>query len=199
MTGIGPFIFPGLRSRVIFGHGTIVGTAAEIARLGRTRPMVLSTPNHKAEAEAPLQRLGNLCVGAFAGAAMHTPVEVTETALTTFRARGADCVVALGGGSATGLGKAIAVRTGADQVVIPTTYAGSEMTNILGATMGGEKKTRRAPAILPERVIYDVDLTMSLPAPPTSPQEAPTGSRVPSTALRSGRFCRKPGKGSAQQ
>jgi len=94
---------------------------------------------------------------------MHTPVEVTETALTTFRELGADCVVALGGGSTTGLGKAIAVRTGADQVVIPTTYAGSEMTDILGETMGGEKKTRRDPAILPETVIYDVDLTMSLP------------------------------------
>jgi maleylacetate reductase len=103
MTGIGPFVFPGLRSRVIFGHGTIVETAAEIARLGRTRPMVLSTPSQKAEAEALVQRLGNRCVGAFAGAAMHTPVEVTETALTTFRARGADCVVALGGGSATRL------------------------------------------------------------------------------------------------
>ena len=73
------------------------------------------------------------------------------------------CVVALGGGSTTGLGKAIAVRTGADQVVIPTTYAGSEMTDILGETVGGEKKTRRDPAILPETVIYDVDLTMSLP------------------------------------
>ena len=68
------------------------------------------------------------------------------------------------GGSTTGLGKAIAVRTGADQVVIPTTYAGSEMTDILGETSGGEKTTRRDPAILPETVIYDVDLTMSFPA-----------------------------------
>ena len=50
-------------------------------------------------------------------------------------------MVALGGGSTTGLGKAIAVRTGADQVVIPTAYAGSEMTDILGETVGGEKTT----------------------------------------------------------
>ncbi|MBV8593485.1 MAG: iron-containing alcohol dehydrogenase, partial [Caulobacteraceae bacterium] len=148
MTGIEPFVFPGLRSRVIFGHGTIAETAGEIARLGRTRPMLLSTPNQKADAEALAERLGDLCVGVFAGAAMHTPVEVTERALAIFQERGADCVVALGGGSTTGLGKAIAVRTGADQVVIPTTYAGSEMTDILGETMGGEKRTRRDPAIL---------------------------------------------------
>jgi maleylacetate reductase len=163
MTGIEPFVFPGLRSRVIFGDGTIAETPAEIARLGRARPLVLSTPNQKADAEALAQRLGNLCVGVFAGAAMHTPVEITEAALAVFQERHADCVVALGGGSTTGLGKAIAVRTGADQVVIATTYAGSEMTDILGETMGGEKKTRRDPAILPETVIYDVELTMSLP------------------------------------
>ena len=75
--------------------------------------------------------------GVFAGAVMHTPVEVTEAALAAWRAAGADCVVALGGGSTIGLGKAIAVRTGADQVAVPTTYAGSEMTDILGETADG--------------------------------------------------------------
>jgi maleylacetate reductase len=60
-------------------------------------------------------------------------------------------------------GKAIATRTGADQVAIPTTYAGSEMTDILGETQGGEKTTRRDPSIRPETVIYDVDLTLTLP------------------------------------
>jgi hypothetical protein len=164
MTAIEPFVFPGLRSRVIFGSGAIAQTAAEIEKLGRTRALILSTPNQKAEAEALAEWVGALSVGVFAGAAMHTPIEVTETALAIFQEFRADCVVALGGGSTTGLGKAIAVRTGADQVVIPTTYAGSEMTDILGETVHGEKTTRRDPAILPETVIYDVDLTMSLPA-----------------------------------
>ncbi len=160
---IAPFVFPGLRSRVIFGHGTIAETGAEIERLGRSRALVLSTPNQKADAEALSARLGGLSAGVFADATMHTPVEVTETALAAFRASGADCVVALGGGSTTGLGKAIATRTGADQVVIPTTYAGSEMTDILGETAAGEKNTRRDASILPETVIYDVDLTLTLP------------------------------------
>jgi maleylacetate reductase len=163
MSAVEPFVFPGLRSRVVFGHGTIAGTGAEIERLGRKRALVLSTPNQKAEAEALSEKLGALSAGIFAAAVMHTPVEVTETALSAFKSSGADCVVSLGGGSTIGLGKAIATRTGVDQVVIPTTYAGSEMTDILGETAGGEKTTRRDPSILPETVVYDVDLTLTLP------------------------------------
>jgi alcohol dehydrogenase class IV len=73
---------------------------------------------------------------------MHTPIHVTELGHAIFHERRADCVIALGGWSTTGLGEAIAVRTGADQVVIPTSYAGSETTDILGETVGGEKTTR---------------------------------------------------------
>jgi maleylacetate reductase len=163
MIGIEPFVFPGRRSRGIFGHATVAQTGAEIERLGRKRALVLSTPNQKADAEALAGRLDALSGGVFAEAAMHTPVQVTEKAQSAYEASAADCVVSLGGGSTTGLGKAIATRTGADQVVIPTTYAGSEMTDILGETAGGEKTTRRDPSILPETVIYDVDLTRSLP------------------------------------
>ncbi|HLQ19306.1 MAG TPA: iron-containing alcohol dehydrogenase, partial [Tabrizicola sp.] len=158
-----PFVFPGLTTRVVFGHGTLAQVPDEVARLGHSRALVLSTPHQKAEAQALAGRLGDKAAGVFAGAAMHTPVEVTEEAVGAFRAAQADCVVSLGGGSTTGLGKAIAVRTGADQVVIPTTYAGSEMTDILGETAGGEKTTRRDPAIRPEVVVYDVDLTLTLP------------------------------------
>src|SRR5690606_22360226 len=77
---------------------------------------------------------------------------------------GADCLVALGGGSTTGLGKAIAYRTDLPQVVLPTTYAGSEATPILGQTAGGRKTTLRDPKVLPEIVIYDPELTLGLPA-----------------------------------
>ena len=94
---------------------------------------------------------------------MHTPVEVTARAMSMIEAEGIDGTVALGGGSTTGLGKAIALRTGLPQVVIPTTYAGSEMTPILGQTQDGRKATLRDMAVLPETVIYDVDLTLTLP------------------------------------
>jgi maleylacetate reductase len=94
---------------------------------------------------------------------MHTPVDVTEKALKVVQETEADCVVSLGGGSTTGLGKAIAYRTDLPQVVIPTTYAGSEVTPILGQTEGGRKTTVRNASILPEVVIYDPDLTLGLP------------------------------------
>ena len=94
---------------------------------------------------------------------MHTPVDATEKALAVVRERAADALVAVGGGSTTGLGKAIALRTDLPQIVLPTTYAGSEMTPILGETSGGAKTTQRSPKVLPEVVIYDVDLTLGLP------------------------------------
>jgi hypothetical protein len=71
---------------------------------------------------------------------MHTPVEITELAVAKVRSLGADCTIALGGGSTTGLGKAIALRTDLPQIVIPTTYAGSEMTSILGETQFGKRR-----------------------------------------------------------
>lgn len=157
------FVFPGLTTRVVFGSGTMERTGDEVRRLGHEKVMVLSTAHQEADARKLAATLGELVAGVFAGATMHTPVEVTEEAVAAYRASGASAVVSLGGGSTTGLGKAIAVRTGADQVVIPTTYAGSEMTDILGETAAGEKTTRRSPDIRPETVIYDVDLTLSLP------------------------------------
>ncbi|RUX66912.1 iron-containing alcohol dehydrogenase, partial [Mesorhizobium sp. M2A.F.Ca.ET.040.01.1.1] len=95
---------------------------------------------------------------------MHTPVSVTEDALRVAAELQADGLVAVGGGSTTGLAKAIALRTDLPQIVMPTTYAGSEMTPILGETKDGVKVTQSSPKVLPEVVIYDVDLTMTLPA-----------------------------------
>jgi maleylacetate reductase len=161
---IGSFTFENLPCRVVFGSGTLSAAAAEIARLGGKRALVLTTPQQQAEGRKLGSSLGALFAGSFPGATMHTPVEVTEQALAAMKACDADCVVSLGGGSTTGLGKALALRTGVNQLCIPTTYAGSEMTPILGETKDGLKTTIRNTAVLPETVIYDVDLTLSLPA-----------------------------------
>jgi len=67
-----------------------------------------------------------------------------------------DCLIGIGGGSTIGLCKALAFRTGLPQIVLPTTYAGSEMTPILGQTENGVKTTLRDMKVLPQLVIYDV-------------------------------------------
>jgi maleylacetate reductase len=94
---------------------------------------------------------------------MHTPVDVTEAAMQVVAQTQADCVIAYGGGSTIGLGKAIALRTDLPQIVVATTYAGSEVTPILGETQDGLKVTKRDVRILPEVVLYDPELTVSLP------------------------------------
>ena len=150
-------------ARIVFGSGTLARVADEVAGQGCSRALVLSTASRKPAADRLAARLGAAAAGVFAEAAMHTPVEVTERALAAFAAAGADCVVAFGGGSTIGLGKAIAWRNGAPQVVVATTYAGSEVTPILGQTENGVKTTVRDAAIQPEVVIYDPELTLGLP------------------------------------
>ena len=157
------FVYNGLPTRVVFGSGTSTRVGEEARRIGVKRPLVLSTPEQKDEAQALAAKLGMDVAGVFSGATMHTPVEVTEKALHVVTETKADATIALGGGSTTGLGKAIALRTDLPQIVLPTTYAGSEMTNILGETSEGRKKTLRSPKVQPEVVIYDVELTFTLP------------------------------------
>lgn len=150
-------------ARIVFGAGALARLAEEIGRLGCQRALLLATPFQAGDVARLAGSLGPLAAGIYANATMHTPVAVTEAALAVYRQTGADCVVAYGGGSTIGLGKAIAVRTDAPQIVVATTYAGSEVTPILGETENGLKTTRRDPKILPEVVIYDPDLTLGLP------------------------------------
>lgn len=158
-----PFVYSSNPSRVVFGRGQLAQLASEINQLGLSRVLILSTPQQIELATKISDNLGNQSVGIFDRAQMHTPVDVTLTALEFLRSINADGIVSVGGGSTIGLGKALALRTDLPQIVIPTTYAGSEMTPILGETENGVKRTQSNPKILPEVVIYDVDLTMTLP------------------------------------
>ncbi|MCX5314966.1 maleylacetate reductase and hydroxyquinol 1,2-dioxygenase domain-containing protein [Streptomyces sp. NBC_00154] len=157
------FVHTSHPSRVIFGTGTAGQVRDEVERLGCSRVLLLSSPPVAKAAARVRDVLGDLTVAEFDGAAMHTPVEVTERALDVLREHSADCLVAVGGGSTTGLAKALALRTDLPQLILPTTYAGSEVTPVLGETQDGRKITRSSPAILPETVVYDVEFTRDLP------------------------------------
>jgi maleylacetate reductase len=159
-----PFVYNGLPSRVIFGAGSIAQLPAELDRLGAKRALLLSTPEQKESLQEVSKALGARCAGTYDKAAMHVPVEIAEDARRVARELGADCCVTVGGGSTTGLGKAIALTSTLPILAVPTTYAGSEMTPIYGLTEGGLKKTGRDARVLPKTVIYDPNLTLSLPA-----------------------------------
>jgi alcohol dehydrogenase class IV len=157
------FTYNGQPSRVIFGAGSLQHLAREIDLLGAKRALVLSTPEQRASAEMIADLLGNKAAGVFDRAVMHVPIETAREARQMALALGADCAIAIGGGSTTGLGKAIALDSGLPILAIPTTYAGSEMTPIYGITEGGLKKTGKDARVLPRTTIYDPDLSMSLP------------------------------------
>jgi maleylacetate reductase len=158
------FQYTSLPTRVLFGFGTIEKVGNELNALGCSRAFVLSDPHHAKGAAARLmQVLGDHGRKLSTDAVMHTPVEVTERVMTDLAASKADCLVALGGGSTIGLSKALALRTDLPQIVVPTTYAGSEATPVLGETRKGEKSTMRSMKVLPEVIVYDVELTYGLP------------------------------------
>ncbi len=157
------FVFNGQPSRVVFGAGSLQHLEREVQQLGASRALVLCTPEQQPLAEAIAQRLGARAAGVYPKAVMHVPVETAQAAIAEAQRVNADCALAVGGGSTTGLGKAIALQSGLPILAVPTTYAGSEMTPIWGMTENGLKKTGRDARVLPRTVIYDPELTVSLP------------------------------------
>ncbi|KAJ6580861.1 iron-containing alcohol dehydrogenase [Mycena capillaripes] len=159
-----PFVYNALPAHVIFGCGTLSQVGPEIQRLGCSKALVLTTASRYKQGETLRAELGDLAVGIYSNATMHTPSNITDEAVELAQRLGADCLVALGGGSTVGLGKAIALRTDLPQIAIPTTYSGSEATAIIGQTENGIKTTQKTQKVLPEVIIYDADLTLTLPA-----------------------------------
>ena len=147
----------------MFAVGGLSRIGAEMDRLGARRALVLATPEQRADARRVAEILGERHAGVFAEAAMHVPIETARAAVAEAKRLNADCAVTIGGGSTTGLGKAIALESSIPILAVPTTYAGSEVTPIYGLTEDGLKKTGRDPRVLPRTVIYDPQLTVSMP------------------------------------
>jgi len=162
-----PFVYDALPGRVVFGAGTLARLPDELERLGAKRALLLSTPGRADSARRLAASLDARAAGVYDKAVMHVPLAVAEDARRVARELGADCCVALGGGSTVGLAKAIALTSGLPVVAVPTTYSGSEMTTVYGLTEGGLKRTARDARVLPKTVIYDPELTLGLP-PATS-------------------------------
>ncbi|HWJ67277.1 MAG TPA: maleylacetate reductase [Nocardioides sp.] len=163
MSRSGVVVHDSLPSRVLIGAGARHEVAGELERLDARRVLVVATGSARAAGDELAARLGERAVARFDRAVVHTPVAVTEDAMVVVRDAAVDAVVTIGGGSAIGLGKALVARAGIPHVAVPTTYAGSEVTPVLGETRDGVKQTRRDPALLPGTVVYDVELTLRMP------------------------------------
>lgn len=151
--------------RVVFASGALARIGEEAERLEFSRALVVATPGSGARLGSKVvELLGPRAVGLHAQAVIHVPKAVAESGLAAARAARADGLIAVGGGSAIGLAKAIARDTGLPIIAVPTTYSGSEATSIFGITDGVRKITGRDGKVLARTVVYDPDLTLGLPA-----------------------------------
>jgi maleylacetate reductase len=148
--------------RVVFGAGRIHDVPDEVGRLGLRHLLVVSTRSARPAADELVDRLGGLVVARVDEVVQHVPEAEVSTTVEMAVARGADGTVTIGGGSATGLGKAVSLVTGRPLLSVPTTYAGSEATSVYGVT-GHHKQTGRDPRVLPRVVVYDPLLTTGMP------------------------------------
>ncbi|MET9265321.1 maleylacetate reductase [Amycolatopsis sp. NPDC004079] len=157
------FIHTTLPQRVRFASGAAAaGVRAETERLGARRVMLIAADPERALAD---EIAAGLPVALrHHEVAMHVPVELAERARAAATDHQADAIVSVGGGSTTGLAKAIALTTGLPIIAVPTTYAGSEATDVWGLTENAVKTTGRDPRVLPAAIVYDPSLTLTLPA-----------------------------------
>ena len=156
----GVVTYEALPGRVVFGVGALDRLGEELARLGARRVLLVAS---KRVADDLAERLGDRYAAICSEIVQHVPVEVAERATALAREVAADALVAVGGGSAVGLAKAVALDLAIPIVAAPTTYAGSELTTIYGLSQDGRKRTGRDPRVLPKVVLYDPALTRSLP------------------------------------
>jgi maleylacetate reductase len=149
-----------LPQRVRFGSGEAAeAVSEELRRLDGSRVMAIVTkPDRVAGVLAglPVAVLHTDVV-------MHVPVEVADRARAVAKEHEVDVLVCVGGGSTTGLAKAVALTTGLPIVAVPTTYAGSEVTDLWGLTEDGRKRTGVDRRVLPRAVVYDPSLMLGLP------------------------------------
>lgn len=158
------FEYNALPWNIIFGAGTVKKLPAELKKRGYSKVLILSTPGQKENANKVIKILGAQVIGLFDKAKMHVPMKTVESAALMAAELDADCTVSIGGGSTTGLGKALSLKYNLPNIAIPTTYAGSEMTNIWGITEENRKVTGRDDVVVPRQIIYDPELTLTLPA-----------------------------------
>lgn len=151
-----------LPQRVVFGQGRIAELEGELKSLGADAAVVIASERALTTVKEAVDGCGPMVASTFTALRQHVPADVVAQATAHCQRVDADAVISVGGGSAIGLGKAISRELGLPTVAVPTTYSGSEITPIYGITTAGTKRTGVDPAVLPDIVIYDPELTLAL-------------------------------------
>lgn len=184
-------------TRILFGENAVEETARELRRLGGKRALIVSDPGVvSAGLAARLQKIlgeGEIECELFGKVAGNPTDEDALAATAAYKAARADCVVALGGGSAVDIGKIVRLLASHPEplaqyddakggsakitaplppmVALPTTAGtGSEVGRSAVATMRdtGKKTIFFAPSMIPSAAILDPVLTLGLPAKVTA-------------------------------
>ena len=95
--------------RVVFGAGTLAQVAPEARALG-SRVLLVAGRHEDEPADRVSAGLGGAWSGRLRDVTQHVPVDVAAAAVARARELSAEVLVAIGGGSATGLAKAVALR-----------------------------------------------------------------------------------------
>ena len=164
-----PFTYDQLAARIVFGAGRVREVGDEVERLGARRVMLIADGQARVPASDITGQLGSRVALSWNEVAQHVPVDLAERARSAATEESIDCVVCVGGGSSTGLAKALALSHAVPIVAVPTTYAGSEQTTIYGLTGGRRKETGKNAIVQPKTVVYDPELTIGLPPGVTGP------------------------------
>ena len=161
------FVHETLPQRVVFAPGDVAAAvAAEVEALHAERVMLVASAREASLADPVAAAIP--VVLRHDEVVMHVPIEVATRAREAAANADVDVIVTIGGGSTTGLGKAVALTSerpgGLPIIAVPTTYAGSEATNVWGLTEGETKTTGVDARVLPRSIVYDATLLTSLPA-----------------------------------
>jgi maleylacetate reductase len=119
-----------------------------LAELGIERPLLVASPRWSAPVDV-------------AGTWTEVPSDRVQDAAAA--ASGADGLLALGGGSAIDLAKAISVETGLPLVSVPTTYSGAEWTPSFGIRDHDKLMRGGGSGANLAGIVYEPKLTLDLP------------------------------------
>lgn len=157
------FTYQSFPNKVYFGETYLKKLPEIIKEMGGKKLFVIASNRTKALVDNLTQSFEKENITVFSEIIQHVPKTMVDKALAVATENQSDIIMAIGGGSAIGLAKGVALHTDLSIIAIPTTYAGSEMTNTYGISSDGIKTVAKDMKVLPKTVIYAPSLTADMP------------------------------------